>query len=107
MRVLANYILISLLFITFVFCQNYDTEREESGIGIGYQISYPFHGLSIIVAPEIDFSFQGMFGLVGNYKSYCAKIRYHFKVAGTYTYGLLGFFSYKNNSDIVSLRDFI
>ena len=93
--ILYIFIAFSLL-PTVVLGQRYETEREKGTIGIGYQISYPFHGLSIVVAPEMDFSFQGMIGVFGDLRSYCAKVRYHFNVAGTYSYGLVGLFSYKN-----------
>ena len=100
MKRISSFIIIIFLSFTSLFCQQYEVDREEGSIGIGYQISYPFHGLSIIAAPEMDFSFQGMFSIIGDYKSYCGKIRYHFETAGTYAYGLLGFFSYKSYESV-------
>ena len=52
-----------LLFFIFssVFCQVYFDERDRGDIGIGYQVSYPFHGLSVIIDPDFDFSFQLLF----------------------------------------------
>ena len=73
-----------------VLCQSFTSERERGTIGIGYQVSYPFHGFSVIIHPDLPFSFQGMVGIIGNYESYCTKIRYHFGKSMTYSYGLIG-----------------
>ena len=98
-------IVLWLLIASELFCQNFSDEREKGSIGIGFQISYPFYGLSVIVAPEMDFSFQGMFGLLGKIKSYCGKVRYHIEESGVYAYALIGAKEYETTNYIDGLSE--
>ncbi len=99
-------IILILFFISSCFSKINASNGDKGILGIGYQVSYPFTGISLIVAPDMNFAFQGMVGIthiVRDYKSYCGKIRYHFGDTDAYGYGLIGIINYESDESVAGV----
>ncbi|GAB4317693.1 MAG: hypothetical protein Kow0074_06460 [Candidatus Zixiibacteriota bacterium] len=96
-------VICSIILLTFnVRAQAQSSPASQSGtFGVGYQGSWPAHGLSAVYNASPEIGIQGIFGFIGDLRSYYGRILYRFNQkdqtwgrSGMYAYGLAGAFSY-------------
>ncbi len=72
-------------------------ESPDQRFGIGFQASFPAWGLSGMVDLSRGFALQGIFGVIGDLKTYAGRGILRFsrqKYHSVYGYGVVGAFSY-------------